>query len=60
VTERLAHDLDATANLHAYNAWLVERARPWLRGRVLDAGAGIGTHTVRLQQHADEVVALEP
>jgi SAM-dependent methyltransferase len=60
VTEPLAHDLDAMADADGYNAWLVERAAPWLRGRVLDAGAGIGTHTGRLRERADEVVALEP
>jgi len=48
------------AGATAYNEWLVERARPWLHGRVLDVGAGIGTHTVRLERFADEVVALEP
>ena len=48
------------AKTDAYNAWLVDRARPWLRGRVLDVGAGIGTHTKRLVEIADEVVTLEP
>jgi SAM-dependent methyltransferase len=48
------------AGADAYNGWLVERAAPWLRGRVLDAGAGIGTHTERLRDLSDEVVALEP
>ncbi len=43
VDEPLAHDLQAMAGATAYNAWLFDRARPWVRGRVLDVGAGIGT-----------------
>jgi len=60
VPHALAHDLDAMAGATAYNEWLVDRARPWLHGRVLDVGAGIGTHTVQLERLAAEVVALEP
>ena len=58
--QALAHDLQAMASAQAYNDWLIARARPWLRGRVLDVGAGIGTHTAQLRPLADEVVALEP
>ena len=43
-----------------YNAWLFERIRPHASGRVLDTGAGIGTFTTLLANHADEVVAAEP
>lgn len=43
-----------------YNAWLLERARPYLGGRVLDAGSGIGTFAERIAAHADFVVAAEP
>ena len=60
VPQALAHDLQAMARAQAYNDWLIDRARPWLRGRVLDVGAGIGTHTIQLRGLADEVVALEP
>jgi SAM-dependent methyltransferase len=60
VPQALAHDLQAMASAHAYNDWLIDRARPWLSGRVLDVGAGIGTHTVQLRDILDEVVALEP
>ena len=58
--QALAHDLQAMAGARAYNQWLIDRARPWVRGRVLDFGAGIGTHTERLLPLADDVVALEP
>ena len=60
VQEQLVHDLDAMAEADNYNAWMIDRAAPWLHGRVLDVGAGIGTHTVRLREFADELVALEP
>jgi SAM-dependent methyltransferase len=60
VAHALAHDLDTMAGADAYNAWLIDRARPWLHGRVLDVGAGIGTHTKQLQGLASEVVAAEP
>jgi SAM-dependent methyltransferase len=43
-----------------YNAWLLDRARPYLGRRVLDVGAGIGTFTEELARVADEVVAVEP
>jgi SAM-dependent methyltransferase len=48
------------AGAEAYNAWVVDRGARWIHGRVLDVGAGIGTHTSRLLPLADEVVALEP
>jgi len=60
VPHALAHDLDAMAGAEAYNPWLIDRARPWLHGRVLDLGAGIGTHTKQLIGLADKIVAAEP
>jgi len=56
----MPHDLDRMAQADAYNRWIVDRGRPWLRGRVLDVGAGIGTHTAGLAEAASSVVALEP
>jgi 2-polyprenyl-3-methyl-5-hydroxy-6-metoxy-1,4-benzoquinol methylase len=56
----LAKALDVTAEARNYNAWLLDRARPYLRGRILDAGAGLGTFTEILAAAGHEVVALEP
>jgi SAM-dependent methyltransferase len=52
--------LEITAAARRYNAWLFDRARPYLRRRVLDVGAGIGTFTDLLAAAGHEVVALEP
>lgn len=43
-----------------YNEWLLARARPYLVGRVVDYGAGIGTFSARLLPVADELVVVEP
>lgn len=43
-----------------YNAWLLERARPYLGSRVLDLGAGTGTFTDLLSEGRELVVAAEP
>ena len=55
--DRVLAEIEAGGN---YTAWIVDRARPYLRGRVLDAGAGTGTFTEVVARVADEVVALEP
>jgi len=52
--------LERMAEADGYNAWLLERARPYLGSRVLDVGAGIGTFTELLAESVDQVVALEP
>jgi SAM-dependent methyltransferase len=52
--------LDRMARADAYNAWLLERARPFLGRDVLDAGAGVGTFTSLLAREGRSVTALEP
>jgi SAM-dependent methyltransferase len=59
-TDSLAFDLDEVANATNYNAWVLSRARPYLTGRVLDFGAGIGTFAQELVAVSSDVVALEP
>jgi len=43
-----------------YNAWLLDRARPFLGGAVLDAGAGTGTFVDLLARDRELVYAVEP
>ena len=43
-----------------YNDWQLDRARPYLRGRVVDYGGGIGTFSVRIAPLADELLVVEP
>ena len=40
--DHVLEDIEAGRN---YTEWIVDRARPYLHGRVLDAGAGTGTFT---------------
>ena len=53
------YSLDRMAEADRYNAWLLDRARPYLGSRVLELGAGIGTFTEQLADGRD-VVAVEP
>jgi SAM-dependent methyltransferase len=53
-------NLDRVAEAVNYNAWLLERAAPYLGRRVLDFGAGLGTFTQLLAERAERVVAVEP
>jgi SAM-dependent methyltransferase len=48
------------AGAERYNAWLFDRARPYLGRSALDAGAGIGTFTALAAQDGRRVVAVEP
>lgn len=53
-------ELDSLAEAVRYQNWIVEQFAPFVRGKVLEVGAGIGTmadHWVRL---ADEVHLIEP
>lgn len=51
--------MDRMVHADGYNAWLLERALPFVGKRVLDFGAGVGTFTERLAARA-EIVAVEP
>lgn len=51
--------LDRMADAGNYNDWLFERSRPYLGGRILDFGSGIGTFAAEASPFGD-VVAVEP
>lgn len=53
-------DLEQMTAATNYVDWQFSLARPFIRGRVLEVGAGIGTFTQRLADVASEVIALEP
>jgi SAM-dependent methyltransferase len=60
VSATLDHVLADIADSRNYNEWLFSRARTLLGGRVLDAGAGIGTFTALAAATGAQVTALEP
>lgn len=43
-----------------YNHWQFEQFAPYLRGRVLEIGCGIGNITELLIQHTGQVVSVDP
>jgi len=53
-------DLEATAGLDNYNAWIVETFRPYLRGHAIEIGSGIGTFAGLLRPHVDRLDVVEP
>jgi SAM-dependent methyltransferase len=60
VVETLDVTLTDIAAARHYNDWIYSRARPFLGGRTLDVGAGLGTFATRASADGVEVVALEP
>jgi SAM-dependent methyltransferase len=53
-------DLAVLASMPNYYAWILEIFAPYLRGRVVEYGAGTGTVSQRLLPHASELVLVEP
>ena len=54
--------LDSLGELDSYNSWLVDSFAPFVRGNVLEVGAGTGTVTTRLAQlpSVKSITAIEP
>jgi len=54
--------LDSLGELEGYNKWLFDSLAPFLRGKVLEVGAGTGTVTTRLARlgAVNSITAIEP
>ena len=53
-------DLEALANLPAYQEWVLEKFRPYLQGKVIEIGAGMGNITSRYADAVEELLLVEP
>jgi SAM-dependent methyltransferase len=53
-------DLQQMASATNYLRWQLDLIKPYVRGHVLEVGAGIGTFTRRLAPLASRLTALEP
>jgi len=53
-------DLEALAGLRNYQRWIMRWFSPYVRGRVIEYGAGTGTFSVLLQPLASNLVLVEP
>ncbi len=53
-------DLEALATLPAYQEWILEKFRPYLRGKVVEIGAGSGNISSRYVDGVEELLLVEP
>jgi hypothetical protein len=53
-------DLEALAVLRNYQQWIMRWFGPYVRGRVIEYGAGTGTFSALLQPLASNLVLVEP
>jgi SAM-dependent methyltransferase len=53
-------DLEALADMNNYVGWIIERFRPYLSGRAVEIGAGMGSISRRLLPLVDGLEAVEP
>lgn len=55
-------ELEALAQAPNYYRWIIHHFRPWLRGTVLEVGAGLGTfaESVRAEASPERMVLVEP
>lgn len=54
------HDLEALADLPRYTHWILDAFAPYVRGRVLEVGAGIGNVAARYLDRVEHATLVEP
>lgn len=60
VDEYSGDELDALAETVRYQDWIAEQFRPYLHGKIMEIGAGIGTMAAKWINFADELHLVEP
>ena len=53
-------DLEALATLKRYQSWIVDTFQPYLSGRAIEFGAGIGNISTRIRDHVSTLDLVEP
>ncbi len=53
-------DLEALGDLPRYTGWILEHFEPYLHGRVIEVGAGIGNVSARYVDRASHALLVEP
>jgi ubiquinone/menaquinone biosynthesis C-methylase UbiE len=53
-------DLEALATLHRYQRWIVDTFQPYLSGRAVEFGAGIGNISMLIRSHVSTLDLVEP
>ena len=53
-------DLEALSTLGRYQDWIIQNFRPYLRGRAVEFGAGLGNISALLRPHVSELDLVEP
>ena len=54
------HDLEVLADLPNYYGWIIEQFRPYIKGRTIEIGTGIGTISKLVFNYTEELILIEP
>ena len=54
------HDLEVLADLPNYYGWIIKKFRPYLKGRTMEIGTGIGTISKLIFDDVEELILVEP